>query len=190
MTAGAPDNRQQARSNLAWLDLEMTGLDAQSDVILQAALVIADADFTIREERVLDIWQPDSALEPMTPFVRAMHTRTGLLKRVRASTVDLRVAEQQLLEVVSGWCPFGAVLCGNSIGQDRRFIDRWMPGLSSYLSYRMIDVSSLKLLAKLWYGSGAVFAKSTRGEHDALVDIRNSIAELKHYRATLFRPSL
>lgn len=190
MTGGAPVERRCSASNLAWLDLEMTGLDAQRDVILQAALVIADADFTIREERVLDIWQPESELEGITPFVREMHTRTGLLKRVRASTIDLRVAEQQLLEMVSGWCPFGAILCGNSIGQDRRFVDRWMPGLAAYLSYRMVDVSSVKLLAKFWYGRGATFAKSSHGEHDALVDIRNSIAELKHYRATLFRASL
>jgi oligoribonuclease len=123
----------------------------------------------------------------MTPFVRDMHEKTGLVERVRRSKIELRRAEQQLLEIVSGWCPYGAVLCGNSIWQDRRFVDRYMPALAGYLTYRLLDVSSIKVLAKTWYGPMAAFSKPTEGEHDALVDIRNSIAELAHYRATLFR---
>ncbi len=180
-------DRKQSASNLAWLDLEMTGLDPQADVILQAALIITDAQLNVLEEFVCDIWQPDSLLERMVPFVREMHETTGLTARVRKSRLDLLVAERKLLERVAGWCAYPAVLCGNTIGQDKRFVDRWMPGLSGYLSYRTIDVTSLKLLAKAWYGEEAVYDKPVKGEHDALVDIKNSIAELAHYRATLFK---
>jgi oligoribonuclease len=179
--------RKQAATNLAWLDLEMTGLDPQQDVILQAALIITDAQLNVLEEFVCDIWQPDQALERMVPFVKEMHETTGLTGRVRKSRVDLLVAERKLLERVTGWCAYPAVLCGNTIGQDKRFVDQWMRGLSGYLSYRTIDVTSVKLLAKAWYGEEAVFDKPVKGEHDALVDIKNSIAELSHYRATLFK---
>jgi oligoribonuclease len=179
--------RKQSATHLAWLDLEMTGLDPQRDVILQAALIITDAQLNVLEEFVCDIWQPDAALERMVPFVKEMHETTGLTGRVRKSRVDLLVAERKLLERVAGWCAYPAVLCGNTIGQDKRFVDQWMPGLSGYLSYRTIDVTSLKLLAKAWYGEEAVFDKPVKGEHDALVDIKNSIAELSHYRATLFK---
>jgi oligoribonuclease len=179
--------RKQSATNLAWLDLEMTGLDPQRDVILQAALIITDASLNVLEEFVCDIWQPDERLERMVPFVKEMHETTGLTSRVKKSRVDLLVAERKLLERVAGWCAYPAVLCGNTIGQDKRFVDQWMPGLSGYLSYRTIDVTSLKLLAKAWYGEEAVFDKPVKGEHDALVDIRNSIAELSHYRATLFK---
>lgn len=179
--------RKQAASNLAWLDLEMTGLDPQQDVILQAALIVTDAQLNVLEEFVCDIWQPDQHLERMVPFVKEMHETTGLTGRVRKSRVDLLVAERKLLERVAGWCGYPAVLCGNTIGQDKRFVDRWMPGLSGYLSYRTIDVTSIKLLAKAWYGEEAVYEKPVKGEHDALVDIKNSIAELSHYRATVFK---
>lgn len=179
--------RVQGPNNLAWLDLEMTGLNAKRDVILQAALIITDAQLNILEEFVCDIWQPDPLLATMVPFVKDMHETTGLTERVRKSRVDLLVAERKLLERVAGWCAYPAVLCGNTIGQDKRFVDEWMPGLSGYLSYRTIDVTSLKLLAKAWYGEGAVYEKPVKGEHDALVDIKNSIAELAHYRATIFK---
>jgi oligoribonuclease len=182
--------RTQQDGNLAWLDLEMTGLDAQNDVILQAALIITSASLEPLEEFVCDIWQPDDALLRMTPFVRDMHETTGLTPRVRASKLDLGAAERKLMERVTGWCNFPAILCGNSIGQDKRFVDRWLPGLSGYLSYRTVDVTSLKILAKLWYGDAGVFPKPTLGEHDALVDIKNSIAELAHYRALLFKAKL
>lgn len=179
--------RQQSSSNLAWLDMEMTGLDPQEDVILQAALIITDAQLNVLEEYVCDVWQPDALLARMVPFVKEMHETTGLTERVRKSRVDLLVAERKLLERVAGWCTYPAVLCGNTIGQDKRFVDQWMPGLSGYLSYRTIDVTSLKLLARAWYGEEAVYDKPVKGEHDALVDIRNSIAELAHYRATVFK---
>ncbi len=180
--------RTQSLGNLMWIDLEMTGLDPSVDVILQAALVVTNSRLEVLEEYSCDVWQPEAALERMVPFVRKMHERTGLVDRVRASEVDLASAQKQLLQRVTGWSPYPAVLCGNTIGQDRRFIDRYMPALAGYLHYRMLDVTSVKLLAGLWYGSGAQFAKSEVGEHDAIVDIRNSIAELQHYRKTLFKP--
>jgi len=179
--------RTQHASHLVWLDLEMTGLEVESHVILQAALIITDAELRPLEQFCCDIWQPESELAKMGPFVRDMHEKTGLLARVSKSMIDTRRAVQQLLEIVSGWCPYGAVLCGNSVWQDRKFIDRYMPGLAAYLTYRLLDVSSLKVLARTWYGPSAVFAKPALGEHDALVDIQNSIAELAHYRRTLFR---
>jgi oligoribonuclease len=148
--------RNQSATNLAWLDLEMTGLDAQADVILQAALIVTDPQLNVLEEFVCDIWQPDSLLERMVPFVREMHETTGLTERVRKSKVDLMVAERKLLERVAGWCTYPAILCGNTIGQDKRFVDRWMPGLAGYLSYRTLDVTSLKLLAKTWYGEACL----------------------------------
>jgi oligoribonuclease len=182
-----PVKRVQREGNLAWLDLEMTGLFADRDVILQAALIVTDSELTVLEEFCVDIWQPDAALAGMTPFVRDMHEKSGLLERVKKSKVDLGAVEQRLLERVAGFCPYPAVLCGNSIGQDKRFVERWMPGFAGYLSYRTIDVSSVKLLAKAWYGPTAVFDKPKDREHDALFDVRNSIAELAHYRKTLFR---
>jgi oligoribonuclease len=184
----ATPQREQSPTNLAWLDLEMTGLDAQVDVILQAALIITNAELTPLEEFSCDIWQPEAELARMSPFVRDMHEKTGLNERVRRSKLELRRAEQQLLEIVSGWCPYGAVLCGNSIWQDRRFVDRYMPGLAAYLTYRLLDVSSVKVLAKTWFGPTALYTKPSDGEHDALVDVKNSIAELAHYKKTLFRP--
>jgi oligoribonuclease len=182
-----PERRVQKDGNLAWLDLEMTGLDPAKDVILQAALVVTDAQLTPIEEFVVDVWAPEGALARMVPFVRDMHTKSGLLERVARSKVDVGAAERQLLERITGHIPYPAVLCGNSIGQDKRFVERHMPGLAGYLSYRTIDVSSIKILAKLWYGGGAVFDKPKDREHDALFDVQNSIAELAHYRKTLFR---
>lgn len=179
--------RSQGEGNLAWLDLEMTGLDANYDVILQAALIVTNRNLEPLEEYACDVWQPDAEIAKMTPFVRDMHEKNGLIERVQKSKLELAAAEKRLLERVAGWCPYPAILCGNSIGQDKRFVDRYMPGLSGYLSYRIVDVSSLKILARAWYGDGTLYKKPEEGEHDALVDIRNSIAELKHYRANLFK---
>jgi oligoribonuclease len=180
--------RKQGHANLCWIDLEMTGLDERSDVIIQAALIVTNAELEPLEEFVCDVWQPEDALAQMTPFVREMHERTGLIERVRQSKMHLAMAEKQLLERVAGWCSYPATLCGSSIGYDKRFIDHWMPGLAGYLSYRTIDVSSLKLLSRLWYGEDGVFQKQTEGEHDALFDIRQSLTELAFYRRTIFTP--
>jgi oligoribonuclease len=171
--------------NLAWLDLEMTGLDVQRDVIIQAALIVTDRELTPLDEYYCDVFQPDDALARMSPFVRDMHEKNGLIERVRASRIDLREAERQLLARVASLCDHPAVLCGSSIWVDRTFVDRYMPGLSGYLHYRMVDVTSVRLLVDRWHGAEATFIKTSTVEHDALVDIRNSIAELRHYR-TLF----
>lgn len=179
--------RRRAAGNLAWVDLEMTGLDPEHHVILQAALIVTDSELSPLETWTGDVWQPDVALDAMVPVVRQMHEKNGLLDRVRASTLDVREAERQLLSRVSGWCEHPAILCGNTIGSDRKFIDRYMPGLAGYLHYRMIDVTSVKLLARSWYGESAQYEKPTDAEHDALFDIQQSIAELLHYRKTLFR---
>lgn len=168
----------------------MTGLDAQNDVILQAAQIITDKDLNPIDEYTCVIWQAEEELKKMTPFVRAMHEQNGLLERVRTSVVDLSQAEKQLLERVAAYCPFGVPLCGNSVGHDKRFVDRYMPGLARYLGYRIVDVSSIKVLARLWYGEQAVYEKPKAGAHDALIDIHRSIEELRHYRGTLFRAAL
>jgi oligoribonuclease len=182
------DEKQQAvqsPKNLVWIDLEMTGLEVETQVILQAAVVITNEHLEILAEQAFDIWQPDSALVHMTPFVRDMHDKNGLLKRVKASRTELRAAEAQILEIVAAWCPFSATLAGNSIWQDRKFIDKYMPGLAAYLHYRMLDVSALKTIAQRWYPAPCQFKKPTAREHDALVDIKNSVNELKHYRQHL-----
>jgi oligoribonuclease len=172
---------------LAWLDLEMTGLGPEEHVILQAAVIVTNAQLEPLEELCFDIWQLENRLANMSPFVRDMHDTNGLLKRSRASKTEVRDAEKRLLECIAGWCPHPAVLCGNSIGQDRRFIDKYMPGLAGYLHYRMIDVSTLKVLLRLWYGDSAEFKKPESGAHDALFDIKQSIEELKFYRAHFLR---
>lgn len=178
--------RTQHCDNFVWIDLEMTGLDVMSDVILQAALVITDVELKPLEEFVCDIWQPEEKLALMTPFVRDMHEKNGLIKRVRQSRIDVGKAERELLERVAGWCPYGAVVCGNSIWQDRKYIDRYMPALGGYMTYRMVDVSALKVLAQRWQ-SDAVYKKPTEGAHDALFDVKQSIAELRHYREQLLK---
>lgn len=176
--------------NLVWIDLEMTGLDAQSDVIMQAALVVTNAELDPLDEIAFDVWQPDEALARMIPIVREMHARTGLTERVRRSTVHLPEVERALVDKVAAWCPAPATLCGNSVWSDRRFIERYLPALHRHLHYRIVDVSSLKVLAQRWYGARAAFVHAEPGEHDARVDIRNSIAELRHYRKLLFRDTL
>jgi oligoribonuclease len=179
--------RVQNAGNIAWLDLEMTGLNPERDVILEVALVVTDRELRTLEEYTTAVWQPDSELAKMTPFVRDMHEKTGLVARVRASKIDAFAVERALLERVTGHCPYPAVLAGNTIGQDKRFIERHLPGLSGYLHYRTLDVTSVKLLAKAWYGEAAVYDKPKDQEHNALFDVRQSILELSHYRKTIFR---
>jgi len=179
--------RTPSPDNLVWIDLEMTGLDLDQHVIVQAAVIITDGQLNILEEFACDVWQPEELLQRMSPFVREMHDTNGLIERLRKSRFDTGDAEKRLLERVAGWCPYPATVCGNTIWQDRKFIDKYMPGLGRYLNYRLLDVSSLKTIAQRWYPDAPAFSKSKQGEHDALVDIRNSIAELAHYRKTILR---
>ena len=178
-------------ANLVWIDLEMTGLDPEADAIIEMATIITDSDLNVMAEGpVLAIWQPEVLLAGMDEWNQTHHSASGLVDRVRQSEVRTVEAEAQTLAFVEKYVERGtAPLCGNTIWQDRRFVERYMPGLARYLHYRMIDVSSLKALAQRWYGDSAVFNKPREGAHDALVDIQNSIAELKHYRDTLFRPA-
>ncbi len=173
-------------AHLAWVDLEMTGLDVETDVILQAAVIVTDAELNVLEELAVDVWQPESALERMTPFVRDMHEKNGLLARVRKSRVDVRKAQESLLGVVARHCSYPATLCGNSIWQDKKFLDKYMPALAGYTHYRLLDVSAIKTVVLRYYPQDLHFKKSSAGEHDALTDIRNSIAEFRHYQKALF----
>lgn len=173
-----------------WMDLEMTGLDDKTCTILQIATIVTDAE--LRELGSLDlvVWQPESVLETMSPFVRRMHTENGLLDRVRKSAVSLADAEQKTLELVTGLVPFRkGILAGNSIWQDRRFLLRYMPHLENYLHYRQIDVSTLKVLAGAWYGQRGL-PPTKASTHTALEDIRASIEELRHYRGRCFLEKL
>ena len=187
--ASSTPQRISSSENLVWIDLEMTGLDLDTQVIIQAAVIITNSKLEVLEEWSADVWQPARAYENMSPFVRDMHEKNGLLKRCAESRLDLADVEKRILNIVSAWVPHGGTLCGNTIWQDRKFIDKYMPGLGRYLGYRLLDVSSLKIIAKNWFGPSATFEKPKGGEHDALVDIRNSIAELRHYRTQLFLPT-
>ncbi|MEM6732324.1 MAG: oligoribonuclease, partial [Myxococcota bacterium] len=138
---------------LVWMDLEMTGLDPKSCAVVQMAIIITDTELNqLADPLDIVIWQPDSVLETMGPFVRDMHTKTGLLEKIRSSSIALEDAERAGLELITRHAPFKtARLCGNSIGQDRRFLYEHMPALENYLHYRQIDVSTLKEIAGWWF---------------------------------------
>lgn len=185
-------------NNLIWVDLEMTGLDVASSTIIEIALVITDQDL---KELVRwpfgnagqAIHQPEEVLEKIDAWGRRTHTKTGLLERVRKSSVDLAAAEQEALALVQKYCPqsgskrpSGCPLAGNSIGHDRAFLQAYMPRLERYTSYRNVDVSTIKELVKRWHPD-ALYVKSGPGKHGAMPDILASIAELQHYRSKVFR---
>ncbi len=171
-------------SNLLWLDMEMTGLNPQSDRIIEIALVVTDAQVTRRVEGpVLAVHQPAEVMAAMDAWNQGTHGRSGLTARVAASTIDEAAAEQAMLDFAARYVPAGkSPMCGNSICQDRRFMARWMPRLEAFFHYRNLDVSTLKELARRWRPDvHAAFRK--RQEHTALADIHESIDELLHYRA-------
>lgn len=169
-----------------WLDLEMTGLDDKTCTIIEMAMIITDGELKELVTVEQCIWQPESALETMSPFVRKMHTDNGLLDKVRASTTSLAEAEQRTIEALLQHVPYRkGVLAGNSIWQDRRFLMRHMANFESLLHYRQIDVSTIKVLSKEWYGAKGE-APGKPSMHTALDDIRASINELRWYRDHLF----
>ena len=174
--------------NLIWIDLEMTGLDPDRDRIIEVAAIVTDSNLdTVAEGPVMAIHQPSSVLEGMDQWNTRQHGQSGLLERVRASTVDEAEAERTMLEFLEQHVPKGvSPMCGNSICQDRRFLVRWMPQLEAYFHYRHIDVSTLKELARRW-APGVADGVRKSGRHLALDDIRDSIAELRHYREQLLR---
>ncbi|MEE2902020.1 MAG: oligoribonuclease [Myxococcota bacterium] len=173
---------------LVWLDMEMTGLDPQTCVPLQVAVILTNENLDEIEATEITIWQPESALEIMSPFVRKMHTDNGLLDQVRTSPVGLSHAEQRLMTLLTNHCQYQqGILCGNSIHQDRRFLNAYFPNLAHYLHYRMIDVSSIKELVRRWYGATHLYGKNEMPAHTALADIRDSISELKYYKEAFFQ---
>lgn len=173
----------QNAKNLAWLDMEMTGLNPDTDRIIEVAMIITDSDLNIlAQSEVLVIHQPDSIIDHMDKWNTTTHTRTGLVDRVKASTLTEAEAEEKLLAFISEWIPEKASpMCGNSIHQDRRFMVRYMPRLEAYFHYRNLDVSTLKELARRW-NPAIVKGISKKGAHQALDDIKESIEEMAYYR--------
>ncbi|MBX3028218.1 oligoribonuclease [bacterium] len=173
---------------LVWMDMEMSGLDPARNVILEIATLITDASLTVvAEGPVLAIHQPDSVLDAMDDWNREHHGASGLTARVRASHLSAADAETRSLAFVSAHCAArSSPLCGNSIYQDRRFLARHMPQLDHYLHYRNVDVSTIKELVRRWYPAGPP-PPEKKHAHLALDDIRESIEELRFYRAHYFR---
>jgi oligoribonuclease len=176
---------------LVWVDLEMTGLDVEHDVIVEIACIVTDASLEALDDGIQLVVHADAdTLARMGDFVREMHTKSGLLPEISASSVDVAAAQAATLEYVKQHVPAAstAPLCGNSIGTDRRFLARYMTDLDEYLHYRSIDVSSLKELCRRWYP--AIYRKrpGKAEHHRALADIRESIEELRFYRANLLIP--
>ena len=176
---------------LVWIDCEMTGLELSRDALIEIAVVVTDAELRPLDDGLdIVIHTADDVLDTMVPFVKEMHDSSGLTEAVRQSTITLGEAEQQVLSYVKVRVPDAktAPLCGNSIATDRGFIARDMPALDDHLHYRMIDVSSIKELARRWYPR-VYYAQPAKGlAHRALADIRESIQELAYYRQTLFVP--
>jgi oligoribonuclease len=181
-------SRLELERHLIWIDLEMTGLDPDLHVIVEIASIITDAELNIVAEGPdLVIHHPEDILAAMEPWSLEHHQASGLLDRIRSSPCDCRQAEEETLQFLSRYCEKGASpLCGNSIGQDRRFLVRHMPRLEAFFHYRNIDVSSVKELVKRWYPSLPPFKKEK--SHLALNDIRESIGELIYYRRHVFVP--
>lgn len=173
----------QDPSHLIWVDLEMTGLDPDNDLIIEIATIVTDKNLNILAQGpVLAVHQSDAALAAMDDWNQQHHGQSGLIKRVKASAIDDAEAERQTLEFVRQWVPERASpICGNSIGQDRRFLYRYMPKLEAYFHYRNIDVSTLKELAARWAPHLKDGFKK-QSSHQALDDIVESIAELRYYR--------
>lgn len=173
-------------NNLIWIDMEMSGLNPDSDRVLEVAVVVTDAQLElIAEGPALAVHQDERVLAAMDDWNTSTHARSGLTGRVRESTLDEAAAEAAVLDFLRRYVPEGrSPMCGNSICQDRRFMARWMPRLEAYFHYRNLDVSTLKELARRWKPDVyRAFEKKNR--HEALADIYESIAELKHYRAQL-----
>ena len=176
---------------LVWIDCEMTGLDLGSDLLVEVAAVVTDSELKVLGEGIdLVIGATAEQLARMPDVVREMHAASGLTDQVLASTLTLQEAEQQVLEHIKLHVPEPkkAPLCGNSIGTDRGFLTRDMPALDDWLHYRMVDVSSVKELARRWYPRAYYNAPKKGGGHRALADILESVQELRYYRAAVFVP--
>jgi oligoribonuclease len=174
--------------NLVWIDCEMTGLDPEVDRLIEVAVIVTSPDLAVRVEGpVLVIHQTDEQLDKMDSWNKGTHGKSGLIDKVKASTTTEEQAEQQLVDFISKYAPRGmSPMCGNTIGQDRRFLVKYMPKLEAYFHYRNLDVSTLKELAKRWRPD--IFnAFKKQQAHTALADVQESIDELLHYREHFLR---
>lgn len=175
------------QNRLVWIDLEMTGLEPERDVIIEIATLVTDEQLNVLAEGpVIAIHQPEDVLAGMDDWNQRQHGSSGLTARVRASTLDTRAAERATLDFLKQWvAPRSSPMCGNSICQDRRFLARHMPELEAFFHYRNLDVSTLKELARRWYPAVPKFEKADA--HLALADIRASLDELRYYREHILR---
>ncbi|MYE05685.1 MAG: oligoribonuclease [Chloroflexi bacterium] len=178
-----------SQGNMVWIDLEMTGLDPGRDVIIEAAVLITDAELNvIADGPDIAIHRSDEELSVMNAWNRRTHHGSGLIKRVKASDATIQQAEEEIVKFVQQWTvERKAPLCGNSVHQDRRFLYGEMPRLIEWLNYRIVDVSTVKELATRWYPNLEPFVKQER--HRAQDDIRESIDELRWYRQQIFKPA-
>jgi oligoribonuclease len=183
ITPTEPAPLAKSDQNLVWLDCEMTGLNPEHERIIEIAVIVTDAHLTRRiEGPVLVIHQSDDLLGKMDKWNTSTHGKTGLIDKVKASSLTEEEAEQQLLKFLSHYVPKGGTpMCGNSIGQDRRFLARYMPKLEAFFHYRNLDVSTLKELSKRW-APGVYKSFKKKQRHTALADVHESIDELEHYR--------
>ncbi len=174
---------KKSDQNLVWLDCEMTGLDPEKERLIEIAIIVTGPQLTPRiEGPVLAIHQPDEVLDLMDKWNKGTHGRSGLIEKVKASTITEANAEAQMLAFIAQYVPKGvSPLCGNTISQDRRFLVKYMPKLEAYLHYRNIDVSTFKELAKRWRPEAYNSFKKQQ-KHTALADVHESIDELEHYR--------
>lgn len=173
---------------LIWIDIEMSGLDPERERVLELAIVITDAQLnTVAEAPVLVVHQSDAVLDAMDNWNQSTHRKSGLIDRVKASTLTEADAENRMIEFLAQYVPSGASpICGNSVHQDRRFLVKYLPKLDAYFHYRMIDVSTIKELTRRW--KPEVLAGMVKhGKHEALADIHESIEELRYYRAQVMK---
>ena len=182
-SAAAVITPRQNEMNLVWVDMEMTGLEPDTDRIIEVAVVVTDMHLNVLAEGpVMVVHQSDAVLDGMDAWNKGTHGRSGLIDKVKASTVTEAQAEEELIKFMKQWVPKGkAPMCGNTIGQDRRFMVRYMPKLEAYFHYRNIDVSTLKELGKRWKPEMVAGFKKHQ-MHTAMADIIESIEELKYYR--------
>ncbi len=180
-----------AEDRLVWIDLEMTGLEVERHVIVEIACIVTDSQLATVDDGIDIVVHPEpGALDQMDDFVRAMHTKSGLLVAMEESTTDLATAGAAALDYVRSHIPVerSAPVCGNSIGVDRRFLDHYLPDLDHYLHYRSIDVSSIKELCRRWYPAIYKQRPGKSETHRALEDILESIEEMRYYRDAMFVP--